>query len=87
MLQICFIECQNFDKKSSVALEVLMIYQKHFVSWYQKTNSKFPKDWKIGKYFSKSCFFISFPPDSLQFQKQLMTKSETHFAFKPLWSH
>ena len=30
--------------------------------------------------------FVSLSSDSWQFQKQLMTKSETHLSFKPLGS-
>ena len=39
------------------------------------------------KVFQKSCFFVTLPSDSLQFQKQLMTKSETRFGFKRLGNH
>ena len=37
--------------------------------------------------FSKSYLFVTLLSDSLQFQKQLVTKSETHFGFKPLRNH
>ena len=36
------------------------------------------------KNFEKSCPFITIPFESLQLLKQLMTKSKTRFAFKPL---
>ena len=39
------------------------------------------------KVFPKSCLFVTLPSDSLQFQKQLLTKSETRFGFKPLGNH
>ena len=35
----------------------------------------------------KFCLFVSLASDSLQFQKQLVTKSETCFGFKPLGNH
>ena len=35
------------------------------------------------KTFPKSCFFVSLPSDSLQFQKHLMTKFEMCLGFKP----
>ena len=36
------------------------------------------------KVFPKSCLFVTLPSESLQFQKQLMTQSETRFGFKSL---
>ena len=39
------------------------------------------------KVFPKSCLFVILPSDFLQFQKQLMTKSETCFGFKALGNH
>ena len=39
------------------------------------------------KVFQKSCPFVTLLSDSLQFQKQLMIKSETRFGFKPLGNH
>ena len=36
------------------------------------------------KVFPKYYLSVTLPSDSLQFQKQLMTKSETDFGFKPL---
>ena len=39
------------------------------------------------KVFPKSCLFVTLPSDYLQFQKQLMTKSDTRFDFKPLGNH
>ena len=39
------------------------------------------------KVFPKSCVFVNLPSDPLQFQKQLMAKSETRFGFKPLGNH
>ena len=35
----------------------------------------------------ESCFFISIPYKSLQYQQQLMTKSETRLGFKLLGNH
>ena len=37
--------------------------------------------------FPKSWLFVTLPSDSLQFQKKLMTKSETRFGFKPSGNH
>ena len=37
--------------------------------------------------FPKSYLFVTLLSGSLQFQKQLMTKSETRFGFKPLRNH
>ena len=39
------------------------------------------------KVFPKSCLFVTLPSDYLQFQKQLMTKSEMRIGFKPLGNH
>ena len=36
------------------------------------------------KIVKQSCFFASLSPDFWQFQKQLITKSETHLDSKPL---
>ena len=39
------------------------------------------------KIVPKLCFFVCLPSDSWQFQKQLMTKSETCLDFKPFRNH
>ena len=52
-----------------------------FLSLHQNLFLNFQKfeQLEYEKTFSQNhAFFVSFSPDSLQFQKQLMTKSETH---------
>ena len=53
--------------------------------------SIFSKVWKIEKknpnQLLKLCLFVSLPSVSLQFQRQLMTKSETRLDFKSLGNH
>ena len=44
--------------------------------------SKSLKNFKMKKFLLKSCPFASHPSDFLQFQKQLMTKSEKGLGFK-----
>ena len=39
------------------------------------------------KVFPESYLFVTLLSDFLQFQKQVMTKSETRFGFKPLGNH
>ena len=61
----------------------LINIQKHLLKLILKCISKFPnveKIWKWSKYHNIFVFRFS----SWQFQKQLMTKPETHLGFKPL---
>ena len=46
--------------------------------------SKSLNNLKMKRVLPKSCFFVSLLSNFLQFQKQLMTKSETCFGFKRL---
>ena len=72
----------------------MIIYQKKKKNSYVDTNTCFyvfksleNLKKKIPKKLLKLCLFVSLPPVSLQFQRQLMTKSETRLDFKPLGNH
>ena len=86
MLQILFIMCQNFNKKKRSSKSI-----DNFLKTFFKVDTKnlflnFQKFeyFKNEKAFPKSCLFVSLPSDSLQFQKQLISKTETRLVFKPL---
>ena len=85
-LSNCFTKdsVSKFSGKSSVTPNLLLIYQKHFFKLIPKSISKFPKVWKLknGKSFY-SWLFVTLPSDSLQFQNELMRKSETRSGFRP----
>ena len=90
MLQILFIVFQNFNKKVVYNSKSIHNSSKTFFNLIPKSIFKFLKIWKNlkrGIVFPKSWLFVTLPYDSLQFQKQLMTKFETHFGFKPLGNH
>ena len=74
----------KFSGKSSVTPNLSLIYQKHYFKLIPKSISKFPKVWKLknGKSFY-SWLFVTLPSDSLQFQNELMRKSETRSGFRP----
>ena len=73
----------KFSGKSYLS-NLSLIYQKHFFKLIPKSISKFPKVWKLknGKSFY-SWLFVTLPSDSLQFQNELMRKSETRSGFRP----
>ena len=92
-----FIVSQNFNKKAaeqrnsentdnlSKKLFFTPLFQIPIFPIFQIPKSL--KSLKMKKVFPKSYFFVSLLSDSLQFQTQLITKSETRLGFKPLGNH
>ena len=92
-LEILFIVCHQMlfiltkKQRNSKSIDNL---SKTFFRVIPKSISKFPKSLKNSKtenFFLKSCLFVTLPSDSLLFQKELMTKSDMRFGFKPLGNH
>ena len=65
---------------------MLIIHEKHFFKLLPKSISKYLKlqNFENDKSNLESCFFVSLPSVSWQFQQQLMTKSEMRVGFKLL---